>query len=543
MLLLKKSSLNWVKTMLKALLKKQLLEFFSGFTIKGKDGKRSGSGAKAGAVILMLFMGFSFFGMFFSVAYMMAPVLEGENQALYLSVFGILSVLTGLMGSVFLTYNALYAAKDNDMLLSMPVSPSLILFARMAGLYITTLGFEALVLIPAVIVFFAFSGFSATVFILFVINMLILPFLSLAVAMILGFVIALFASKIRNKSLITVAASLGFLGVYYFASLKLNSFITILVYQPEEVIAVIKKWFYPFYLFGEGLNGDIVSFLAFALVSLFAFVVIFFILSRTFFSLATVNRGMKKRKYKEKRGRRMSAKYAFCKKELLYFKNTPVYILNCSFGSVMVMAAAIVLALKKEAILPILLQNGFQSVSVPLIAGIALCLISSSNNITSVSVSLEGKNVYLLHSMPCKVTDVFFGKIMLHMIFSGIPLIIGNIIVAISLGTDILTAILFIIFSLLFTFVCAATGLIINILFPKMEWTNETSPVKQSMSSLLGVFSGFAYGLVLLFAEILTADLLSSWGFLISASVVFAVIAFLLSWWLKEKGSEKFIRL
>ncbi len=543
MLLLKKSSWNWVKIMLKALLKKQILEFFSGFAIKGKDGKSSKAGAKAGAAVLMLFMGFTFLSMFFSVAYMLSPVLESGNQHLYASVFGILSVLMGLMGSAFLTYNTLYAAKDNDMLLSMPVSPSMILFARMAGLYITTLGFQTLVLIPGIIVYFLFSGFSAAVLLKYTISILLLPALSLALAMILGFFIALFASKIRNKSLITVAASLGFIGVYYFVSIRINSIINTFIHHTDEVTAIIKKWFFPFYLFGNGINGDIISFLLFVFVSLSVFIVVFSVLSRTFFRLATVNRGNGKRKYKDKNSRSMSARWAFCKKEVLYFINTPVYILNCSFGSVMVIAAAVVLALKKEAILPLLIQNGFPPDAVSLVSAIALCFVASSNNISSVSVSLEGRNIYILHSLPCKVNDVFFGKIVLHMIFTGIPLIIGNTVVGIALGADILSLIVRIVFCLLFIYTCAVTGLIVNLLFPKMQWTNETSPIKQSLSSLLGMFSGFVYGLAVMLAGIMTGSIFPEWGFLVCACVVFFVISFVLTRWLTTRGCERFRRL
>ncbi len=535
--------MNWVKTMLKALLKKQLLEFFSGLTIKGKDGKSKGNGAKAGAVLLMLFMGLTFFGMFFSFSFMMVPVIESGNHSLYLSVFGILSVLMGLMGSVFLTYNTLYEAKDNDMLLAMPILPSMILFARMAGLYITTFGFEMLVIVPSAVVFFMTAGFSGVSFALYFLSMLILPLFSLAVALVLGFVIALFASKIRNKSLISVVFSLVFFGIYYFSMLRINSFISILIYNSEEISLIIKKWLYPFYLLGKGIGGDILSFLVFAVISFGIFGIIYFILSRTFFKLATVNKGMKNRKYKEKKAKKSSAKGAFFKKELRYFKNTPVYILNCSFGSVMLLVVSIVFAVKKEAILPLMAQTGFPVFSLPLIIGIALCIIASSNNLTSVSVSLEGRNIYLLHSMPCDVKDVFFGKIMLHAAVTGIPLTIGNIIVSVSLGTDIITAVLMILFGGLFTIVLAQTGLAINILFPKMEWTNETAPVKQSLSSILGIFSGFAYGLALLFAAIMTAGFLPVRLFLIIATVLFSVTALILTHWLNGKGCEKFMNL
>ena len=529
--------------MLKALLKKQLLEFFAGFTIKGKDGKSKGIGAKAGAAVLMAFMGITFFGMFLSFSYMMVPVIESGNSALYLSVFGIISVLMGLMGSVFLTYHTIYEAKDNDMLLSMPILPSVIIFARMAGLYITTLGFQLLVLLPSAVVFFITAGFGVIPFILYLSSVLILPLLSLSVALVLGFFIALFASKVRNKSMITVVFSLAFLGVYYFSMMKINDVINILVYRSEEVALFIKKWLYPFYVLGKGINGDALSFMLFTVICVAAFGVIYLVISRTFFKLAIVNKGGKKVKYKEKKAKQTSARLAFFKKELLYFRNTPAYILNSSFGSVMLILVSVIFAVKKEMILPVLTQTGFPDVSFPLIAGIALCTVASSNNITAVSVSLEGKNIYLLHSLPCNIADVFFGKIMLHTAVTGIPLVVGNIIVSVSLGADIATAVLMIIFSLLFTLVVAQTGLIINILFPKLEWVNETVPIKQSLSSVLGIFSGFAYGLMVFLGCIATISIIPPRLFLIGAALVYAAILFALTRWLRLKGCKKFVEL
>jgi ABC-2 type transport system permease protein len=371
----------------------------------------------------------------------------------------------------------------------------------------------------------------------------VIPLFSLAVALVLGFFIALFSSKIRNKSIISVVFSLVFFGLYYFSMMRIGDIINILVYQSDIVTGFIKKWLYPFYLLGRGINGEILCFVLFCIVTFAVFGVIYLVLSQTFLRLATVNKGQKKLKYKEKRATQASAKLAFLKKELLYFKNTPVYILNCSFGSLMVIVAAIVFAVKKKELLSLMAQSGFPVFSLPLIIGIALCIVASSNNLSSVSASLEGRNIYLLHSLPCVITDVFFGKIMLHTVITGIPLIVGNIIISISLSTDIITAVLLVVFSIVFTFVLAVTGLVINLLFPKMEWTNETVPIKQSLSSLLGIFSGFAYGIVLLFTSIVTAGFLSMPVFLLIALILFALTAALLLRWLSKKGIKKFMNL
>jgi len=126
--------LNWVKMMLKALLKKQLLEFFSGMFRSGKNNKNSKKGAKAGFIALIVLFVFSMSVMFTSMAYLLVPVTETEYSWVYFAVFGILASMLGIFGSVFMTYNTIYEAKDNDLLLSMPIPSGLILFVRMAGL-------------------------------------------------------------------------------------------------------------------------------------------------------------------------------------------------------------------------------------------------------------------------------------------------------------------------------------------------------------------------------------------------------------------------
>lgn len=60
-----------------------------------------------------------------------------------------------------MTYPTLYAARDNEFLLSLPIPPGTILLARMTGLYLLTLFFQVLVLLPAGIVYARYAGLTA----------------------------------------------------------------------------------------------------------------------------------------------------------------------------------------------------------------------------------------------------------------------------------------------------------------------------------------------------------------------------------------------
>lgn len=530
--------------MLKALLKKQLLEFFSGFFMRGKNTDKKGNSSKVGFVCILIFVIISFLFMFFSMAYMMSELIVTGFSWLYFAVFGILASLMGIFGSVFTTYNTLYEAKDNDILLSMPIPSGMILFSRMAGLYLTAFFFESLVAVPVFIVYLITAPFDFVSVLFCFINLFVLPLLAICISCVLGWGIAFFASKIRNKSIITVIFSLAFFAVYYFCAMRLNTIINMIVMNSEEVGEWIKRYLYPIYKMGLGCSGDAVSYLLFLGTVVLLFAVIYKILSVSFIKLATSKKGIKKLRYKEKTAKKASGKMAFLKKELLYFRNTPVYMLNCGLGSVLIIIFAVFAAVKKNELLGVLsMVEQIPLACAPVVMSIALCFVSSMNNITSVSVSLEGKTLWLLKSVPVEINDIIFGKLMLHIAVTGIPLLIADIIIAVSFGADIVTFILITVFTELFMVICAEAGLMANLIFPKTEWTNETVPIKQSISSMIGMFFGLILTMLVITVYFLTVNILSSTVFLIISVIALSLTALLIYRWLVTSGKQRFLRL
>lgn len=529
--------------MLKTLLKKQLLEFFSGFFMNTKNGKAHSKSSRIGFIFLFGFMVMAFFAMFFSVAFMMSPLIADGFSVVYFSVFGILATLLGIFGSVFMTYNTLYEAKDNDLLLSMPVPTGLILFSRMTGLYLSALFYEGLVMIPASAVYFITAPLEIVSLICIIINLFLLPLFALSVACILGWIIALFASKIRNKGFITVIVSIAFFGIYYFFSMRLNTIISMIIMNAAVIGEKIKMYLYPFYKMGEGCSGNILSYLIFVLIVTAVFAVIYKVLSLSFIKLATTKKGLRKKLYKEKDTKRNSVKAALLKKELLYFKSTPVYMLNCALGSVLLIVCAVFIAIKGNEFLSLMSVLPFPEDSNPVIIGIILCFVASTNNITSPSISLEAKKLWFLKSIPVNVSDIFFAKYMLHMIVTGIPLIIGCICASVILFKSLIVAVQLILFTLSFISVCAQVGLLANLLFPKTEWTNEAVPVKQSLASMIGMFFGMILTMLVIAVFYLTAGIVSAGVFIIGCCVVFSVISVMLYLIINSSGKNRFERL
>ena len=114
--------------MLKILLRKQFSEIFRNYFYDAKRNKKRSKGAVIAYIALfVLIMAVVLGGMFalFSFAICGEMVAAGMDW-LFFVVMGMLAILLGTFGSVFNTYSTLYLAKDNDLLLSLPIPLSLI---------------------------------------------------------------------------------------------------------------------------------------------------------------------------------------------------------------------------------------------------------------------------------------------------------------------------------------------------------------------------------------------------------------------------------
>ena len=127
--------------MLKTLLKKQMMEIFRGYFYNTKKNQARSKGATAAYFLLFAFLIVAVIGgMFFALSLSLcAPMAKAQMSWLYFAIMGMLAIVLGTFGSVFNTFSGLYLAKDNDLLLSMPIPVSMIMVTRLLSVYIMSL--------------------------------------------------------------------------------------------------------------------------------------------------------------------------------------------------------------------------------------------------------------------------------------------------------------------------------------------------------------------------------------------------------------------
>lgn len=206
----------------------------------------------------------------------------------------------GVFGSVFNTYASLYQAKDNDLLLAMPIPSGKILLIRLSGVYIMGLLYELIVMIPTLIIWFlrARPGAAGVLFTLLI--PLVLSVLVLVLSAVLGWVVALISGRLRRKNLAAVLLSLAFIAAYYYFYAHAYDMLQRLLADPQAVGGRVRGVLYPLYHMGLAAEGNVRSMLLFTAIVGLLFGAVYFVLRRSFLKLATANRGAAKVRYRER---------------------------------------------------------------------------------------------------------------------------------------------------------------------------------------------------------------------------------------------------
>ena len=233
--------------MLKQLVKKQMAEIFRSYLYDAKKNKKRSKGA-----VILYFALFALLmvgvlgGMFAFVALMLCEDMAAANMGwLYFTLMGLMAIFMGAFGSVFNTYSSLYLAKDNDLLLSLPIPLRVIVASRLVTVYLMGLMYSAMVILPAVIVYWIQVAHSAAVIAGGLLLTVLISLIVLLLSCLLGWVVAKISLKLKHKGITTVLVSLVAIGLYYFIYFKAQTVIADLVANAAVYGAKIKGAAYP----------------------------------------------------------------------------------------------------------------------------------------------------------------------------------------------------------------------------------------------------------------------------------------------------------
>lgn len=106
------------------------------------------------------------------------------------------------------------------------------------------------------------------------------------------------------------------------------------------------------------------------------------------------------------------------------------------------------------------------------------------------SISLEGKNIWILQSSPAKVKTILNSKIALNLTLHMIGYIISVFVFILKLDMNFIQILNLIIVPICYSLFITVTGVVLNKKYPNYNWESEMIVVKQSMPVILSGLIG-----------------------------------------------------
>ena len=531
--------------MLLKLLKIRIRSVFAGYEKVGAS-KGKSTGFKVFIGLLTGYAIICFLAVFAVVFYRIGQQLvEQESGYAYFSLVGIMLVILGFVTSVFAAQAQIFEAKDNDLLLCMPIPVPYIIISRVASLLVVELAESLLIGIEAIIVFGIFEKLTALGIILCVIELLFVNFITAVVSTIFAWILAWITSKVHSKSLVTTVATLVMAFGFFRLVAMLEKYLNKMLEENISLGDSMKKSMFVFYCFGKAVEDANVWYCLLFVASCVAlFALLVFVLSFFFIRISTTKKGSLKAKNKAISYKPQSVRWSLVKKEIKRFFTNATYMLNTGIGLIVIFFGSIAIVIEKDKIYDLMMQ--YPQISEH--AGIALMFLvmffCALNAISAPSISLEGDSLWICKSIPVNASDVLLAKGDAHIIICLPFVLFMSLALNLALPMTVPVRLAVFVIPALYTMFIGYIGVIDNLLLPKFDWADESVAVKQSLSVIatMGIGLGvIVTAFIIYFLMSMIPDMDTVFAIMLILALVISVIA--QRHYLKNKGAVKFTQL
>ena len=205
------------------------------------------------------------------------------------------------------------------------------------------------------------------------------------------------------------------------------------------------------------------------------------------------------------------------KREIKLYTSSFSYMSNTSLMPILLLAVSIIYMLYGNKLIPELVLYNKINISSDKIYYILFttCLVLTTT--TSCAISIEGRKIWILESLPISILEISCIKLILNILLfiPGLLFVFINCLTMDLHVVQFIQAVFLLISNLIFV---SYFGLFINLKFPNFNWSNEMEVVKQGIStiltavvsmilvgvtSLLVIFTNFSYLFILTIVEVL----------------------------------------
>ena len=477
-------------------------------------------------------------------------------QYILLSILAFSISLLTIMEGIYKAGPLIFNCKDDDLLLSLPIKRRTILFIRIFKFYTFELMYNSLFLLPIMLAYIRWAdNINWTYYITSIIMLLFLPIIPIVLSTIIGAITSSLTSRFKYKNAAQIILSMILLIGILMVSYNTESIMKYLIEHASSINDLITKIYYPAGVYAKLLmKFNIKDLIIFIMINIIILVISIYILSKFYFNInsrlkkVTTNKKTKINNLTIKKNNKI---ISLIKKELNIFFKTPVFIINSGFALVLFLLATIIIIYRFDSIITILtnketglgLSLDIVNNNISILILLLITLTSYMTSITNSVISLEGRNINILKSLPIKTKTILMSKIYSCLVITTPVLLIGDIILFIKFKTNIIDIILLLILSILIPLVSHFIGIIVNLKYPKLDAENSSEVVKQSTSSFISVMIGMILAIISITIITKIIGQINSTLLLLIITIIYIIINILLYLYLIKIGTKEYNQL
>lgn len=473
-----------------------------------------------------------------------APGIDLRNLLVILAV--ILSTGGTLVMAFFFIMSSLYLGRDSVFLASLPIHTRTLLSAKLAQVWLSETLIDAVIILPACILFGTRTGQAPDFYIRAVIVWLLVAILPICIAAILSAFLIRISALWKHREMIMTVGGIGLFIAYMIVMMNvggvtsndagtqemLQKFFT----DNAERISGMTRFFPPAGWAAEGILGDWGQLALFAAVSIAAGALLVWGLGFFYRKLsllqsetphATGKKGIQKGSIHEG-----NAFKANVKRELMLILRVPSYAVNILPIAFMPLLMVIMMGAMFNRTAG---QEGVGSLAeamstlnpalIMCIMAAAVAYMAGMNPALSTAVTREGKGHDFIKALPVSPRTFIYAKLTVGCGLELIGIAGAIIAVMVMIPGFVKEAILALILCLVFCFGSACLALSRDVKKPKLDWVTEQEAVKQNFGVLISML--VSWGVLAALAVLSYFMISNGWGLIPVFAVLFVILALL----------------
>ena len=447
------------------------------------------------------------------------------------------ALLISLMAFVltlFKTNGYLFNFKEYDMIMSLPFKAKTVAGCKFVYMYMDSMIWFMSISIAMLVGYGVYESPAIWVYPLWIVMSIFLPLVPMLLASFIGFIIAKVSAGFRKTNILQVILTLAFIILcfslrFIIEDLIRNDKVASTLEMTSQITDNIAGYYIPAKWFADAMTkGDILSIILLVVVSVILFVLLFEVVGRSYMQ---INSGLRShtasRSYKMTKLRQMGIVPSIAFKEFRRMLGSSNYLINGGMGIVLALIVGIIFVVlgmdwvidKVTHGAPI--DSHMLEPAIPFIVFLFTGMVAT----TAWTPSLEGKNYWIIKSLPLQMKKVYQGKMLFNFVLFTPPTVVSILLICISARTSVLDSVLYIILGIALVAYSTCWGCVCGVKHMTLDWENDVDVIKKGAATLIYMLPNMFITMGLIVLSVVLGMIMSHALLTIMVTVVALILA------------------